>query len=61
MIFNLPRSQALAWRMHTESVQETKYQDSKSLRGIFNQYADNSKLDLEDNVWQNYIVDKYKI
>ena len=43
-----------------ESVQETKYQDNKSLRGVFNQYADNSKLDLEDNAWQNYIVDKYK-
>ena len=44
-----------------ESVQETKYQDNKSLRGVFNQYADNLKLDLEDNAWQNYIVDKYKI
>ena len=28
--------------------QETQYQDSKSLRGVFNQYADNSKIELED-------------
>ena len=44
-----------------KSVQKTKYQNSKSLRGVFNQYANNSKLDLEDNAWQNYIEDNYKI
>jgi FtsZ-binding cell division protein ZapB len=44
-----------------ELVKEKKQQDHKSLRGIFNQYADNSKLHLEDKAWQNHIVDKYKI
>ena len=43
-----------------KSIQDIKYHDIKKLRGVFNQYADNSKLELEDNAWQNYIK-KYKI
>ena len=25
------------------------------LKGIFNKHADRSKIDLEDNAWQNYV------
>ena len=31
-----------------------------SLRGVFNQYADSSKLDLEESAWKNHIMDKFK-
>jgi len=30
-----------------------------SLRGVFNQYADSSKIHLEDNALQNHILEKY--
>jgi len=36
-----------------EITQNTKKKKRKSLRGVFNQYADNSKISLEDNAWQN--------
>lgn len=42
-------------------IQDIKYHNTKTLRGIFNQYADNSKIELEDNAWQNYVREKYKI
>ena len=42
-------------------IQDIKYHNTKTLRGIFNQYADNSKIELEDNAWQNYVKEKYKI
>ncbi len=37
---------------------ETK--SSKSLRGIFNSYADSSKIILENKAWQIHIMDKFK-
>ena len=43
-----------------EITQDTKQESRKSLRGVFNQYADASKVDSEDNAWQNHIMDKYK-
>jgi hypothetical protein len=41
---------------------ETNVQEKnkKSLRGIFNQYANSSKIELEESAWQNHILDKYK-
>jgi hypothetical protein len=41
---------------------ETNVQEknNKSLRGIFNQYANSSKIALEESAWQNHILDKYK-
>jgi len=45
-----------------EITQSIKKKKRKSLRGVFNQYADNSKISLEDNAWQNHIkVDLYDI
>jgi hypothetical protein len=41
-----------------ETTQKSK--TKKSLKGVFNNYADNSKIPLEDNAWQDYIMDKYK-
>ena len=32
----------------------------KSLKGIFNKYADSSKIDLEDKAWQKHIIKKFK-
>ena len=43
-----------------EITQDIKEKKKKSLRGVFNQYADNSKISLEDNAWQNHIMDKFK-
>ena len=43
-----------------EVIQDIKQKKRKSLRGVFNQYADNSKISLEDNAWQNHIMDKFK-
>ena len=43
-----------------EIAKENKQQNKKSLRGVFNKYADNSKIALEDNAWQNHIMDKFK-
>jgi len=43
-----------------EITQNIKEKKRKSLRGVFNQYADNSKISLEDNAWQNHIMDKFK-
>ena len=42
-----------------EIIQNKKIKNKKSLRGIFNQYADTSKIALEDSAWQNHIVDKF--
>ena len=39
-----------------EDDKEIKYKGKKSLRGVFNEYADNSKLLLENNAWQNHGV-----
>lgn len=36
-------------------------QNKKSLKGVFNQYADSSKIVMEENAWQNHILDKYKL
>jgi len=43
-----------------ETTKNLKAKKSNSLRGIFNQYADSSKVSLEDNAWQNNIIDKFK-
>ncbi len=43
-----------------ERIQDVKEEKRKSLRGVFNQYADSSKISLENNAWQNHIMDKFK-
>jgi len=43
-----------------ETTQNIKKENKKSLRGVFSQYADSSKISLEDNAWQNHIIDKFK-
>jgi len=43
-----------------EKIKEIKQQDISMLGGVFNKYADSSKIDLEDNAWELHIVDKYK-
>ena len=40
--------------------EDIKQKNKKSLRGVFNQYADNSKISLEDNAWKNNVVKTYK-
>ncbi len=39
-----------------EITQNTIEKNTKSLRGVFNQYADSSKTILEDNAWQSHII-----
>ena len=43
-----------------EEKKEYKTKKKKSLKGVFNKYADISKISLEENAWQNYIVNKFK-
>ena len=43
-----------------ETLQDIKGKKQKSLRGVFNQYADSAKVSLEDNAWQNHILNKFK-
>ena len=43
-----------------EIIQDIKQKKKKSLRGIFNQYADSSKISLEDKAWKNNIIEKFK-
>ena len=43
-----------------EIVQDIKQKKKKSLRGVFNQYADSSKISLEDNAWKNHTIEKFK-
>ena len=43
-----------------EIAEDIKQEKKKSLRGIFNQYADNSKISLENNAWKNHIIEKFK-
>ena len=31
-----------------------------NLRGVFNKYANNSKLEKEDDAWRNHIIEQYK-
>ena len=45
---------------HDISKNDTIKKTKKSLRGVFDKYADKSKISLEDNAWQNYIIEKYK-
>jgi len=39
---------------------DSNQQKSKSLRGVFQSYADSDKQSLEDNAWRNYVLEKYK-
>ena len=43
-----------------EIIQDIKQKKKKSLRGIFNQYADSSKISLEDSAWKNHTIEKFK-
>jgi len=43
-----------------ETTQEIKQKNNKSLRGVFNQYADASKITLEDDAWKNHTIEKFK-
>ena len=37
-----------------------KHQKQKSLKGVFNQYADSSKISLEDKAWSNHLINSIK-
>ena len=43
-----------------EYVQKVEIVKQKSLRGVFNVYADDTKIALEDNAWQLSVVNKFK-
>ncbi len=43
-----------------ETIQDIKQKKKKSLRGVFNQYANSSKVSLEDNAWSNHMSEKFK-
>lgn len=37
-----------------------KNEEIKNLKGVFNKYANISKLNQEENAWEKHIVNKYK-
>jgi hypothetical protein len=41
-------------------VEKDELKASKTLRGVFNQYANSSKVLQEENAWKEHILDKYK-
>jgi len=43
-----------------EIAQDNKEKKKRSLKGVFSQYADSSKVALEDSAWQNHIINKFK-
>lgn len=43
-----------------EVIEKSKTPTKKSLRGVFNRYADESKIALEDKAWQMNVVAKFK-
>jgi len=43
-----------------DHIQEVKTNKIKSLRGIFNQYADDNKVALENDSWQLSVINKFK-
>lgn len=43
-----------------ESVIKIEISKEESLRGVFNAYADATKINLEDNAWQHSVINKFK-
>lgn len=43
-----------------ENVTKIETSKEESLRGVFSVYADDTKLDLEDNAWQLSVINKFK-
>lgn len=43
-----------------ENVTKIETSKDESLRGVFNVYTDDTKLDLEDNAWQLSVINKFK-
>ena len=42
------------------AAKKSKNKHRKSLRGVFGQYADKSKILSEDDAWQMSVVDRFK-
>ncbi|MEA2029609.1 MAG: hypothetical protein U9N49_11625 [Campylobacterota bacterium] len=55
----LPKNQL---KIEIEPQKENKpiHKKQKSLKGVFNKYANSSKQAVEDQAWQQHIIDKYK-
>jgi len=43
-------------------IEDTNKKDETivNLRGVFSKYANSSKIELEENAWENHIIEKYK-
>jgi hypothetical protein len=56
------------WLINTIAIEEGKKnpansmpdKNSHSLKGVFNQYADTSKIAMEKLAWQNHLLNKYR-
>jgi FtsZ-binding cell division protein ZapB len=55
------------WLINTIAIEESKknlvnltQEKSQSLKGIFNQYTDTSKIAQEKSAWQNHLLNKYR-
>jgi len=46
--------------LEQHEISATQKQDIDALGGCLNQYADVSKIPLEDSAWESYVMDKYK-
>jgi hypothetical protein len=52
---------AIATEEQTKNLlNSTQDKNRGSLKGVFNQYADTSKIALEKTAWQNHLLNKYR-
>jgi len=66
IVLNIPESyinkeiKLIIFPLNENSANSHTTKNRKSLKGVFNKYADNSKVSLENRAWQKHIIDKYK-
>jgi len=66
IILSIPQSyinkeiELLVFPLDINGVGKHKIKKKKSLKGVFNKYANNSKISLENKAWQDHIVNKFK-
>ena len=56
---NLPKN-LVDIHFEQEKISQNKTTKKKSLRGIFQSYADPKKVSLEKDAWKNHLLDKHR-
>ena len=67
LIINIPENyvgkeiEYIIFPLDNETDDEENFKSISSLKGIFNKYANPSKIELEDKAWKLHVQKKYKI